>query len=69
MSKDDHIQLTGIVTNNSRDNFIVSADGNSIRAKISGKLRNNKIKVVVGDRVIVGVSPYDMTNGFIIKRL
>lgn len=43
--------------------------GQIILAHIAGKLRVNKIRVLPGDRVIVEVSPYDLTRGRIIRRL
>jgi translation initiation factor IF-1 len=39
-----------------------------IIAQLSGRLRNNHIRVLPGDRVTVGVSPYDLTNGIITYR-
>lgn len=38
------------------------------KAHLGGKLRMNKINVVVGDIVIVSLSPYDLTNGSITWR-
>lgn len=43
--------------------------GQIILAHIAGKLRVNKIRVLPGDRVIVAVSPYDLTRGRIIRRM
>ncbi len=40
-----------------------------INATLSGKIRMNYIKLVVGDKVKVSVSPYDMDNGYITRRL
>lgn len=39
-----------------------------ISAKLCGKMKRFKIKVVPGDRVTVGVSPYDPTHGLILLR-
>lgn len=39
-----------------------------ISAKLCGKMRRYNIQVVVGDKVTVGFSPHDMTNGLIIYR-
>lgn len=38
-------------------------------AHISGKMRMNYIKILPGDRVIVEMSPYDLTKGRIVKRV
>jgi len=43
-------------------------DGKEIIAHLSGKMRLNFIKVIVGDRVKVEMSPYDQTKGRIIYR-
>ena len=43
--------------------------GQIILAHIAGKLRVNKIRVLPGDKVIVEVTPYDLTRGRIIRRL
>lgn len=40
-----------------------------ILAHLSGKMRMYKIRVLPGDRVIVEMSPYDLTKGRIISRL
>ena len=39
-----------------------------IIAYLGGKMRQNKIKVVVGDRVEVEMTPYDLTKGRIVFR-
>lgn len=39
-----------------------------IIANISGKMRKNKIRVLLGDRVSVEMSPYDLTKGRITFR-
>lgn len=43
-------------------------DGREIIVHLSGKMRLNFIKVMVGDRVRVEMSPYDQTKGRIIYR-
>jgi translation initiation factor IF-1 len=39
-----------------------------VLAHISGKMRKNFIKILPGDKVIVELSPYDLTRGRIIYR-
>ena len=39
-----------------------------VLAKLAGKVRRHRIRVVLGDRVTVAVSPYDPTRGFIVYR-
>lgn len=43
-------------------------NGNEILAHLSGKMRLNHIRVLIGDRVKVELSPYDKTKGRIIFR-
>ena len=43
--------------------------GQDVLAQLSGKMRRFHIKVVPGDRVTVGVSPYDPSRGFITFRV
>ena len=44
-------------------------NGFSILAHISGKIRKNYIRILIGDRVCVELSPYDLNRGRIIYRL
>lgn len=44
-------------------------NGEIVLAYVSGKMKLNKIKIIVGDKVLVELSPYDKTRGRIIKRL
>jgi translation initiation factor IF-1 len=43
-------------------------NGHRILAHISGKLRQNFIRILPGDRVTLELSPYDLTKGRIIWR-
>jgi len=50
--------------------FCIELDnGHKIIGHLSGKMRIHYIKVVEGDRVIVEVSPYDLSKGRVIRRL
>jgi len=49
--------------------FIVRLDnGHKVLAHISGKMRMNFIKILVGDKVTVELSPYDLSRGRITYR-
>ena len=65
MSKDDVIETEGKVIEALPDaKFKVQlSNGHIITAYISGKLRMNYIKILVGDTVTVEVSPYDISKG------
>lgn len=44
------------------------ANGHRVLAHISGKIRLHYIKILTGDKVLVELSPYDLTKGRIIYR-
>ncbi|MCX7674369.1 MAG: translation initiation factor IF-1 [Bdellovibrionaceae bacterium] len=71
MAKDDLAQFEGkIIDALAGGIYKVQLDNNVvIQAKLCGKMRKFNIRVVVGDRVSVGVSPYDPTHGLIMYRL
>ena len=48
---------------------VLLGDGGEAIGYLSGKMRVNHIKVLVGDKVVVEFSPYDEKKGRIIKRL
>lgn len=49
--------------------FKVSLEnGHNILAHVSGKMRMNFIRILVGDRVTVELSPYDLSKGRITYR-
>ena len=70
MSKADMIELEGVVTEALPNAmFKVQIDGGHvILAHISGKLRMNFIRILPGDKVVVEMSPYDLTKGRITWR-
>ena len=71
MAKDDLAQLEGkIVDALAGGLYKVQLDTNKVEvmAKLCGKMRRFNIRVVVGDKVTVGVSPYDPTHGLIMFR-
>ena len=43
-------------------------DGHRVLGHISGKMRQHYIRVLIGDRVLVELSPYDLTRGRITYR-
>ncbi len=70
MSKDDLVHLKGdVVQVGKGGNFRVLCDnGHEVLAKLAGRTRRNRIRVVLGDKVTVAVSPYDFHRGFIVYR-
>ena len=70
MSKEDLIRLNGVV-----DELLPSAmfrvtleNNHQILATISGRLRQNNIRILAGDSVEVEMSPYDLNRGRIVYR-
>lgn len=70
VAKEDIIELEGEVLENLPNAmFRVKLENNHvILAHISGKMRLNYIKILPGDRVIVQLTPYDLTRGRITFR-
>ena len=71
MSRDDLIQLEGVVTKVMGYGIVeVECDDNVIvRAALCGRMKKRRIKVMKGDRVQVRVSPYDTSHGLITWRV
>lgn len=70
MAKQGPIKVDGIVTETLPNaNFKVKLDnGHEILAHISGKMRMHFIKILVGDKVAIELSPYDLNKGRITYR-
>ena len=70
MSKEDVIEFEGVVEEVlPGTTFLVRlSNGHVITAYISGKLRMHYIKILVGDKVKIEMSPYDLTKGRITWR-
>lgn len=67
----DLIEMEGVVTQClSNGMFRVKLEnGFLVLAHVSGKIRRNYIRILLGDRVSVELSPYDLTRGRITFRL
>jgi translation initiation factor IF-1 len=70
MGREDLLNIEGTVLETiSGGNFSVKLeDGRLVTAKLSGRLRKFHIRVIAGDRVTLGLSPYDLSHGLIISR-
>ena len=70
MSKQDVIEFEGAVTEvlPSMTFKATLSNGNVITAYISGKLRQNFIRIIEGDKVKIEMSPYDLSQGRITWR-
>ena len=70
MVKEEAIEVEGRIVESLRNGmFRVELDnGNKILGYLSGKIRKYRIRVLVGDRVLVELSPYDLNKGRIVYR-
>ncbi|MGE5553244.1 MAG: translation initiation factor IF-1 [Betaproteobacteria bacterium] len=70
MPKDDVIEVEGkVIEPLPNAMFRVELEnGYTVLAHISGKMRMNFIRILPGDRVMVELSPYDLTRGRITYR-
>ena len=68
--KKDALEVEGVVTQPLPNaTFKVElANGHEVLAHISGKIRKHYIKIVLLDRVLVELSPYDLNRGRILFR-
>ena len=70
MAKKDVIELEGVILESLPNAMfrVELENGHVVLGHISGKMRMNYIKILPGDRVIVQVSPYDLSRGRIVYR-
>ncbi len=70
MAKEDAIEMEGTVIENlPNTHFRVQLEnGHIVIAHISGRMRKNYIRILMGDRVSVQLTPYDLTKGRITFR-
>ena len=70
MPREDLIDINGTILSALGGGlYEIKTEGNgTLKAKLCGKMKQNHIRVIPGDIVTVGVSPYDMTHGIITRR-
>ncbi|MCH2476438.1 MAG: translation initiation factor IF-1 [Gammaproteobacteria bacterium] len=70
MAKEEAIQMNGVVKETLPNTVfrVELENGHIITAHISGKMRKNYIRILTGDKVIVDISPYDLSKGRIVFR-
>jgi len=71
MAKDDNITLTGTVVEvlpGATVRVRLNETSKEIIGYISGRMRQNNIKVLMGDDVEIEVSPYDLNKGRVTRR-
>ncbi|AGF74967.1 translation initiation factor IF-1 [Bartonella henselae] len=70
MSKEEVLEFSGIVTEllpNAMFRVKLEND-HEIIAHTAGRMRKNRIRVLAGDKIMVEMTPYDLTKGRIIYR-
>lgn len=70
MAKNDVIEVEGVVVEK-LPNAVFKVElenGHKIMAHLSGKLRMHFIRIIPGDKVLIEMSPYDLTKGRIVWR-
>lgn len=71
MAKEDIINMEGVVEEvlpSAMFRVKLNNMNNLVLAHLSGRMRKNNIKVLLGDRVELEFSPYDLTKGRITRR-
>jgi len=74
MTERDRIELEGVVVEMSKSVFKVDVAKNGqtqnlVTCTLSGKVRTNSVKILIGDKVKIEVSPYDLSKGRIVFRM
>ena len=71
MAKEEVLKLEGRVVDilpNAMFRVELDTNGSQVIGVISGKMRQHNIKVLMGDRVEIEFSLYDLTRGRIVRR-
>ena len=70
MSKEDYIEAEGTVVEPLPNAMfrVQLSNGHTVLAHVSGKMRMKFIKILSGDKVLLELSPYDLTRGRIVRR-
>jgi translation initiation factor IF-1 len=69
--KEELIELVGVVVDKQPNAFFkvqIKDSEQIVLATIAGKMRTNRIRILMGDRVDVELSPYDLSKGRITYR-
>lgn len=70
MSDRDRLEFEGEVVESSKGQFQVRVnDSLTVLCSLSGKIRVNSVKILVGDHVKIEVSEYDTSKGRIVYRM
>lgn len=66
----DRLEFEGTVVDSNKSKFKVKVNDNyHVMCTLSGKIRINSVKILLGDKVRIEVSEYDTTQGRIVYRI
>lgn len=70
MVKEDSIEMDGVITESLPNAMfkVELSNGHVVTGHIAGKLRKHYIRILTGDKVLVELTPYDLSKGRIIYR-
>lgn len=67
---DDKMEFDGVVVDSTKGMFKVQVNDNyTALCTLGGKIRQNSVKILVGDKVKIQVGQYDTTKGRIVYRM
>lgn len=71
MAKEEGIKMDGVVVDVLPNAMfrVEMEPGRTVIGYISGRMRQNDIKILLGDTVSIEFSPYDLSRGRIVKRM
>lgn len=71
MPKEEAVQVEGVVMESLPNAMfrVELTNQHKVLAHVSGKMRMNFIRILPGDKVMLELSPYDLTRGRIIYRV
>jgi len=71
MAKQTNIEVEGVIMEALGNSIFRTqlTSGHTITCHLSGKIRLNSIQILPGDKVLLEMSPYDLTKGRIVRRL
>jgi len=70
MAKEEHIEMEGVVKETLPNTMfrVELENGHLVTAHISGRMRKHYIRILTGDKVMVQLTPYDLSKGRITYR-
>ena len=70
MVERDRLEMEGVVIDSNKGKFKVKVNDNyTVMCSLSGKIRMNSVKILLGDKVRIEVSEYDTSQGRIVYRI